>query len=152
MLKFALFVDLGIFTVPANYVLVSEFMGGKFPNPSRILRPGDNLWVCAHNQIVSGTTSSEERLVFLASLGSYFIGAQGIKLLNDHKRNQLPRGYWYSSFDEKERLWEDSERYHRVPGVCVHSDSEFLFGLGYFEEPWLRNHVFFSYCYVPLGA
>ena len=165
--KFALLADLGIITVPADYDHASQldaFMkknrkkfysvnenitDANFPNPSRILKPGDRLWVRAHKQVVSGTTTSEERMAFLATLNSHHTGAQGVSLVFEQKRDQLPKGYWYLSFDEKKRLWEDAERSHRVPEVDVGSDGDFDFDLGYFEEPWDGLDVVLSFCDVP---
>lgn len=151
--KFALLVDLGIITVPADYIPTNEFAGGNFPNPSWVLKPGQRLWVRAHKQVLSGTTTSEERMQFLASLGSHYTGAQGVKLVHDHKRNQLPKGYWYCSFDEKNRLWLDSERFHRVPGVSARSHGDFLFfRLGFFRKPWGDGDAILSFCDEPSGA
>ena len=78
--KFALFVDLGIITVPDDYVhdnrlttfgkqnrkkfysYNDEITDRNFPNPTRVLKPGDKLRVRAFKQIVGGSTTSEERI------------------------------------------------------------------------------------------
>jgi len=83
--KFALLVDLGIITVPDDYDHTSRLTTfGKqnrkkfyyyndnitdqnFPNPTRVLSPGDKLRVHAFKQVVGGTTTSEERMAFLAT-------------------------------------------------------------------------------------
>ena len=166
--KFELLKDLGIITVPSDYVhgtQLESFMkknrkkfysvnenitDANFPNPSRILKPGDRLWVRSHKQVVSGTTTSEERMAFLATLNSHHTGAQGVSLVFEQKRDQLPKGYWCGSFDEKDHFWEDAERCHRVPGVRVYSDGDFHFRLGLFEEPWRGSDVILSFCDVPL--
>lgn len=145
VVKFDLLVDLGVITVPADYVLVTEFGGMNFSNPSRVLKPGERVWVRAHKQIVSGATTSEERLAFLATLNSYLVGAQGIELVYP-KRNQLPKGRWYASFDEKERLPFDAERSHRVPEVRRDFDDDFNRSLGYFGIPWFVNDAVLSFC------
>ena len=148
--KFALLVDLGIITVPDNYVHAThltsfrknnkkKFYGyndditdQNFPNPTRTLKPGDKLAVCAFKQIVPGTTTSEERMTFLATQNAVHTGAQGASLVFEQKRDQLPKGKWYASFDEKDRLWEDSNGNHRVPRVVASTDGVFYFDLGYF--------------------
>ena len=89
---------------------------------------------------------------FLATLGSHYTGAQGASLVFGQKRGQLPKGYWYGSFDEKDRLWEDAEQRHRVPVVRVHDGGGFSFGLGCFEEPWSDDFAFFSFCDEPAPA
>jgi hypothetical protein len=162
--KFALFVDLGIITVPDDYVHGERLaMFGKqnrkkfyyyndaisdanFPNPNRILKPRDKLRVRAFKQIVSGTTTSEERMAFLATQKAVHTGAQGVSLVWDQKRDQLPKGYWYASLDEKDRLWRDVDGYHRVPFVYRYSDGDFWFYLGPFEIGWYGVHCLLCFC------
>ncbi len=162
--RFALLVDLGVITVPAGYMhgmCLSTFHKNNrkkfcgyndnitdknFPHPSRILKPGDKLRVRAYQQIVSGTTTSEERMAFLEKQkGNVYTGAQGASLVFEQKRNQLPKGKWYISFDEAENLWEDSGGYHRVPRVLAFSDGAFEFDLGYLEPDWYDGHAFLSF-------
>lgn len=152
--KFALFVDLGIITVPDDYdhtTQLAKFMkknrrkfysvnnnitDDNFPNPSRILRPGERLRVRAFEQVIGETTTSEERLAFLAAQNAVHTGAQGASLVFEQKRNQLPKDKSYASFDEKERLWEDAGGNHRVPLVNTHSGDAFDWLLGYSELVW----------------
>lgn len=146
--KFALLVDLGIITVPDDYVHQTRLATfGKqnrkkfyyyndkitdqnFPNPTRVLKPGDKLRVRAFKQVVGGTVNSEERMAFLATQKAIHTGAQGASLVFDQKRDQLPKGKWYASFDEKDRLWADADGHHRVPRVDAGSDGGFVWGLG----------------------
>lgn len=165
--KFGLLADLGIMTVPAGYdhatQLVKfgekksrkrfcsfndEIMDENFPNPSRILKPGDKLRVRAFQQIVGGTTTSEERMAFLATQKAIHTGAQGASLVFEQMRDKLPKGKWYASFDEKERLWKDASGGHRVPGVDAYSDGVFGFSLGRFEEVWDQDYAFLCFCDV----
>ena len=76
VVKFGLLADLGIIVVPEDYKLVTEFAGMDFSNPTRVLKPGDRLWVRAHKQTVGGMTTSEERLAFLKSIGSHLVGCR----------------------------------------------------------------------------
>lgn len=165
-IKFDLLVDLGIITVPDDYVHATRLttFGEKFsdkfwyfndditdehyPNPSRILKPGDKLWVRAFKQVVDGTTTSEDRMAFLATQRAVHTGAQGASLVFEQKRAQLPKGKWYASFDEKKRLWEDADRYHRVPPVTAYSDGYFRFFLVPFELPWCADDAFLCFCDV----
>jgi len=167
--KFGLLVDLGIITVPADYDHMSQLSSFKsnnryrfysynhditdvnFWNPTRILKPGDRLWVRAHKQIILGTTTSRERLAFLESLGSHHTGAQGASLVFEQKRDQLPKGYWYVSFDEKYRLWEDEQDRHMLPAIHVNSHGVFSFLLSDFERPWRDfSRAFLSFCDEPV--
>jgi hypothetical protein len=162
--KFALLVNLGTITVPDDYdhatwlALFGKKNRQKFyyyndaitdPNfskPSRILKPGDKLRVRAFKQIVPGTTTSEERMAFLATQKAVHTGAQGASFVFEQKRDQLPKGFWYASFDEKECLWRDAGGYHRVPGVIAYSDGGFGFNLGGFEGVWNDDHAFLCFC------
>lgn len=168
--KFALLADLGIITILGDYghaTALAKFMkknrkefygvndnitDANFSNPSRILKPGDRLHVRAFKQIVGGTTTSEERMAFLASQNAVYTGAQGASLVFEQKRNQLPKGKWYTSFDEKERLWEDAAHYHRVPGVHACSDGAWGWDLGDFEGVWDDGHAFLCFCDEPSGS
>ncbi len=162
--KFALLVDLGTITVPDDYVHGSrlttfgkkhrkEFYyyndnitDGNFGNPSRVLKPGDKLRVRAYKQVTPGETTSEERMAFLATQKAVLVGAQGASLVYEQKRAQLPKGKWYVSFDEKDRLWEDAGGCRRVPYVSAHSGGDFHFHLGYFENPWSDDFVLLCFC------
>jgi hypothetical protein len=168
--KFALLADIGIITVPADYSHTTalalfreanreKFYGydnaitdTNFSNPSRVLKPGDKLWIRAWKQTVSGTTTSRERMALLATLKSHHVGAQGISLVFKQKRDQLPKGYWYLSMDERERLWEDAAGLHRVPELYVYSYGGFRFDLGSFEHPWHGGDAILSFCDVPSGT
>lgn len=162
--KFALLADLGVITVPDDYahgMCLDTFFkkNGKklfnynknitdanFSNPSRILKPGDRLRVRAFHQIVSGRTTPKERMNFLRKQeGNIYTGAQGAVLVFEQKRDQLPKGIWYASFDEAGHLWEDSDGYHGVPHVSAYSDRDFDVDLGYLENDLDDNDAFLSF-------
>ena len=140
--KFELFADLGVLTVPNDYVHGKQLDGmnreefyffnesitdANFPNPTRILKPGDKFSVQVFKQTVSGITTSEERMQFLTSQKAVNTGAQGASLVYFQKRDLLPKGYWYCSFDEKDHLFEDAGGLRRVPCVRARSDGGFRF-------------------------
>lgn len=165
--KFALLADLGTIVVPEDYdhatclakfheenkakfAYYSEALtDANFPKPSRILKPGDRLRVRAWKQVVPGTTTSEERLAFLAKQKSVHTGAQGATLVFRERRDQLPKGFWYASFDEKKALWKDAVGYPRVPEVDANSHGGFNFFLGNFELVWDDSNAFLSFCDEP---
>jgi hypothetical protein len=150
--KFTLLVDLGIITVPngyshANhldkfvmknrkkfYSINDNITDVNFANPTRVLKPGQKYRVRAFQQVVSGTTTSEERMSFLLTQKAIHTGAQGESLVFEQKRDQLPKGKWYYSLDEIDRLWAASDGTHGVSRVSCHSDGVFLFDIGYFES------------------
>lgn len=162
--KFDIFVDIGIITVPDNYdhaTQLDRFMkenceefysvndnikDKNFPNPSRVLKPGDKLRIRAFKQVVPGRTTSEERMAFLVTQKAVYTGAQGASLVFEQKRDQLPKGKWYASMDKKENLWEDADGVHRVPGVGRGSDGDFHWRLGFFEVGWYDYGVLLCSC------
>lgn len=164
--KFSLLADFGTITVPADYDHATQLVSFRkknyrkfyyyndaitdahFPNPTRILKPGDKLWVRAFKQAIGGTTTSEERLAFLATKKAVHTGAQGASLVFEQRCNQFPKGYWYTSFDEKDHLWEDANGYHGVPGMGAHSGGGFDFGLGTLEYICYGDSVLLCFCDV----
>ncbi len=168
--KFALLVDLGVITVPDDYVPGTQLASFKkknhekfsyyndaitdanFSNPTRVLKPGEKLFVRVFHQIVSGNTTSEERMEFLSQYNPVYTGAQGASIVWEQKRDRLPKGKWYSSFDEKDRLWKDSGGYHRVPLVWALVDGDFKFDLGRFENPWGDDGCILCFCDLPATA
>jgi len=164
--KFEIFKSLGVIEVPADYVHATRLadffqrhQGGEkksfyyyndaitdanFSNPSRVVKPGDKFHVDLVRQVAGGTTSSEERMAFLAHHHGIHLGAQGASLVFDDKkmRTDLPKGKWYLSFDEKDRLWQDADRCRRVPLIDAYLGGGFDFGLGYFGESWNDDGCF----------
>src|SRR3989338_7937561 len=156
--KFALLADLGTIVVTADYdhaTLLASFREQNekpfycydeaitdqhFAKPSRVLKPGDGLQVQAYKQVVA-STSSEQRLAFLDSQHAVYTGAQGATRVWAQKSSQLPKGFWYCSFDRKERLWKDAGGIHRVPFVYAYSGGGFGFQLGGFEDSWADYSV-----------
>jgi hypothetical protein len=114
----------------------------NFPNPTRILKPGEEFRVRVFKQFVGDTTTSEERMAFLATQKAVHTGAQGLSLVFDEKRDQLPKGGWYASFDERDRLWKDAHNKHQVPGVDCSSGYDFEWRLGSLEDVWFEDGAF----------
>ena len=151
--KFALLADLGTITVPEDYVhgtrlasFRAKYQDGEFkrfhfyndaltdanfPNPSRILKHSDKLSVRAFRQIAVGMTTSEERMLFLQTEGAVFTGAQGASLVWEQKCKELPKGYWYSSFNKNERLSEVADGHHMVPDIGAGVDGTYHFHVGH---------------------
>lgn len=162
--KFALLVDLGIITVPDDYNHATTLKSfdkknrkkfyyyndaitdQNYSNSTRVMKPGDKLRVRVFKQVVGGTTTSEERMAFLATQKAIHTGAQGASLVWDQKRDQLPKGKWYASFDKKDLLWTDADGYHRVPSVSARSDGGFDWDLGSFEGVWYDGGAFLCFC------
>ncbi len=164
--KFALLVDLGIITVPDDYDHASRLttFGNQnckkfynyneaitdknFPNPTRVLKPGDKLRVRAFKQVAPGTTTSEERMAFLATQNAIHTGAQGASLVWDQKRDQLQKYRWYTSFDDKDHLWTDFDGDYRVPCIYYYYDGDFRFDLAHLKGAWGLDDCFLCFCDV----
>jgi len=162
--KFELVKDLGIIEVPADYVHVhlDRFVEANRKNLYGVndnitdanfsaksttkLAPGRKLRVRVYKQTVSGTTTSGERMDFLRQQpGNVWLGAQGVTLVWP-KREKLPKGFWYCSFDEPDALWQDSDGDHRVPRLDCSTDGDFSFYLGRFGHDWGPGHCLLSFC------
>lgn len=155
--KFELFADLGEFKVPSDYdhdtqltrfrewhhrkdIFVYDecLTDAHFPWPSRVLQPGERLSLRAFRQIVP-TTTSAERLAFLATQGAVYAGAQCASLVLGRRYPELD-GRMFSSMDEKAHLYA-SEGKVFVPCGRVVSDqrndgSYPWFCVQDFKDPW----------------
>jgi hypothetical protein len=144
--KFALFMDFGVVTVPANYDHTTQCTSFKrkfndrslefhhhltdanFQDLSDILKPGDKLWVQAFKQIVPSYTTYEERVAFLNRQDSALVGVHGALLILEHLEQKnltkgLPRGYIYSSFGSKDKDFVESgsniSKFRSLPYIDV---------------------------------
>ena len=118
----------------------------------------DENYAKATQQLVPGKTygvkifgikksvSSEDCLAFLASQNAILVGAQGISLTRQLKKDEFPIGKWTVSFDEKESLWRVGNGNHRVPYIDRHSDGDWHFDLGYFEHAWDGVNCLLCFC------
>ena len=168
--KFVLLADLGIITVPEDYrhdtrlasfsfrvrhqddeFRPSPFQNpaitdANFPNPSRILLPGDKLHVRVFRQVVNLTTSSE-RMAFLETQKAVHVGVQGASLVLEQKRDTLPKGYSCCCFDKKKRLLKTA-RYHKMPVIVRMYDGDLQICLCTFEGPWCEEDALLDFCDV----
>lgn len=152
--KFTFFVDLGIITVPNDYHHATQLTkftkqnrrwfdryagivtDETFPNPSRYLGSGHKLRVRVFKQVASGVTTSKECMEFLRSQNAVFTGVQGLSLVFEQKREQLPKGHRYASFDEKERLYRDRGDHRLVPVIDAKRDGKFDLNVVSFDDVW----------------
>ena len=126
------------------YYFNPNLTGKNFSNPSRVLKAGDRLRLRPIEQIVHGPATSSERMDFLRNQpGNVFVGAQGLPLIFD-RRDELPKGKCYSSFDEPERL-PFLEGYHMVPYVYAYDGGDFDARLGSFEGVSYQDRAFFCF-------
>lgn len=156
--KFDLLVDLGTVVLPDNYVhetclttlsglnrdyfiVLDDGIDDNFKNSTQVLRPRYKIYIRVFHQVVGGTTTWEERMAFLATQNAVHTGAQGLLIVFDQKRDQLPKDKWYASFDEKDRL-EYIPPYHKIMCVYCDSDNSYLPGLSDLEGSFDEDDAF----------
>lgn len=107
----------------------------KFGKVSHQLIPGETylvkIWLINKGMIAS----SQEILNLLAINNAYLTGAHGAAMLWEQKKDALPKGKWYASFDKKENL-PLARGNTIVPIINCVSGGGFGFDLGYFEYDW----------------
>lgn len=99
---------------------------------------------------IKGVVSSEDCLTQLKRVKATFTGAQGASLAYEQKKDELPKGRWSLSFDEKKNL-PFALGCHGVPSVYRRSDGDFVFNLGDFEDDWYGRCVLLAFCDLPAG-
>jgi len=75
---------------------------------------------------------SEDCIAFLRRQNAILVGGQGLTLVCDLAKDQLPKGKLIISFDEKDALWEDFYHSHMVPSMYSGLDNDLYFKLHYF--------------------
>lgn len=90
--------------------------------------------------------SSVDCLTKIKTEKGTLVGAQGASLAYEQKKEQLPKGKWALSFDEKEALWRDPDGSHRVPSVGARTGGDFYFDLAHFENDWDSDVVLLCFC------
>ena len=118
----------------------------NFPNPTHELIPGKTYKVKKFGIKKGKSISSEDGLALLKSQNAYLVGAQGASVVYQLKRDELPKGKFYISFDEKDALLADTGGRHRVPRVRHNGDGDFGFDLGYFGLDCHEDFVVLCLC------
>lgn len=144
--KFALLVDLGVITVPEGYVAALGLWGLDSSDKVRVLQPGDKFRVEVYRPIVSGMTTSRERMAYLERCkgGNVYLGAEGVELVIAQKIGQLQKDHWYMSFGEN-NLLETSENRCEVPSVFVGLDGSSSCSSRHLDEEWYSDEFFFHF-------
>ncbi|MDB5188534.1 MAG: hypothetical protein JWM92_132 [Candidatus Nomurabacteria bacterium] len=95
---------------------------------------------------IMSAISSEACLAFLRKQNAILAGAHGMTLVYNLHKDQLPKGKWSISFDEKEALWKDADGDLRVPYVFARADGDFEFNLDFFAGDWGAGHCLVCFC------
>ena len=140
------------FTVPEGYNHSTQLASFSKENRKKFYSYNDNItdenFAKTTNKLVPGKTyeakifgitkwvTSEDCLAFLKTQNAILVGAQGISVVWQQAKENLPKGKYTLSFDEKNALWQDAYGNHRVPDMYRHSDGAWDFDLGYFGYVW----------------
>lgn len=109
-----------------------------FGEPSRILKPGDNLRVRLFRQTTQGVLTLEERREFFDAQGAVHVGAQGASLIAEVLGERLTNNYWHVPVDTGE---ESSSEHVQGLRPCVYRFFEGVLEC-FFDNPteaWLEG-------------
>lgn len=149
-------------TVPTSYDHATQLTSFSKENYKKFSYYNDALtdenFAKITNKLIPGKTyaakifqlttkmSSEDCVVFLKTQKAILVGAQGISLVWQEKKNEFLVGKWIVSFDEKDTLFVDADDYPRVPGMNRDSDGGWHFYLGNFEDDWSTAACLLCFC------
>jgi hypothetical protein len=126
------------------YHYSEAIMDKNFSKATNKLVPGKTYGVKIFQ--IKARVTSEDCLAFLASQRAILVGAQGISLARQLKKEQFPVGKWTVSFDEKDALWTVDVGNHWVPHVDRCSGGDWNFDLGSFEIDWNDGCCLVCFC------
>jgi hypothetical protein len=126
------------------YYFNSDITDAHFRGATTQLVPGKTYTVKIFG--IKKTATSDDCMNLLKSQKAILVGAQGASLVCQEKKEELPKGKWCASFDEKGALWVDAGGSHRVPSVGHFSDGGFKFSLGGFESGWYDAYCVLCFC------
>ena len=140
------------FTVPEGYNHSTQLASFSKENRKKFYSYNDNItdenFAKTTNKLVPGKTyeakifgitkwvTSEDCLAFLKTQNAILVGAQGISVVWQQAKENLPKGKYTLSFDEKNALWQDALGLRRVPYVGRGVGGDWHFVLGRFEGGW----------------
>ena len=117
----------------------------NFARVTTQLVPGKTYTVKIFGITSGEVVTSDECLTKYREEKALLVGAQGASVVWEQQREELPKGKWYASFDEKGNL-PVAGGYHRVPYVFAHSYGDFYFDLGGFEVDWDDVDYLLCFC------
>ena len=100
---------------------------------------------------IKKTVSLLDCLAKVKAESGVLTGAQGASLVYEQRKDELPKGKYYVSFDEKDALWQGPDGNHRVPNLFAYSGGDFGFALDYFGRDWDSADVLLCFCDLPAG-
>ncbi|MEK7465175.1 MAG: hypothetical protein AAB631_00140 [Patescibacteria group bacterium] len=127
------------------YYYNTDITDSHFAKATTQLVPGKTYKVKVFG-IKKGSVTSEDHMNLLRSQNAILVGAQGASLVYQEKKDELPKGKFYVSFDEKNALWVDAGGDHRVPRVFRYSVGDCEFSLGDFERDWGSDYCVLCFC------
>ena len=121
------------------------FSDKNFANPTHALKARERFLVKL--TAINSQVSSDDCLEEYVWDHAHYVGAQGLTLLYELSRNELPEGKRFLSFDNKDHLpfaWG----IRRVPVLSLDSGGDSHFESGDFDGPWY-NGILVLFCDLP---
>lgn len=113
------------------YFRLERFSSQNFARATNKLEPGKTYWVKIFP--ILSAVDGEDCLAFLRKQRAILTSGQGITLVCDLQKEQLPVGKYLVSCDKKEALPEDIANLHGVSRLSVRSDESIDLDFSYFE-------------------
>lgn len=133
-----------------RYYFYNENITDKnFAKATQWLVPGKTYSVKIFG--IKQRVTSEDCLAFLSTQQAILVGAQGLSLARQLKKDKFPMSKWTASFDQKDALWLRADGDYVVPLAYRYSDGDCDFGLGRFELGWDDNHCLLCVCDLFVG-
>lgn len=108
------------------------------------LNPGEKIKVGVYQ--IKKMATFEDCMAKLCLERAMFVGAQGLALIWEQKRDELPKGRFHIlSFDEEKALWKDSSGAYQLPYINRGSDNAFKFSLDSSEHALSAGHYFLCF-------
>lgn len=123
----------------------------NFEKATRKLMPGKTYAVKIFGIESGSVVTSGDCMDFLKTQKAVLVGAQGMSLAVQFKKEEFPTEKYIVSFDEEDALWEDAGGFRGVPCVILGSGGSWYFGLGRFKGAWIDGGCLLCFFDLPVG-
>lgn len=109
--------------------------------PNTIVKPGDELYVSFFRQKVPGTTTTEERLLFLMMQDSILLGIEGLSLLYKQLHDSVETDCEYVSYSEKKNSFRDIDNNCCIPSLFYFNAERPGLSYSKFNDLWDEQDI-----------
>jgi len=119
----------------------------NFAGATQKLMPGKTYGVKIWDIGRGENVSSPDCVLFYKTQKMLLVGAQGLTLAWEQKKDEFSKGKWTASFDEEKALpYHFGYRYRMVPYVRVRSGDDFGLDLCGFARGWGSSDCLLGFC------